>query len=61
MIDTRERPRQLNSGGKIMKTIQIEKIKTKENIRKDYGDLTELTASIVFCAHPNLKSPATLA
>lgn len=46
MIDTRERPRQLNSGGKIMKTIQIEKIKTKENIRKDYGDLTELTASI---------------
>ncbi len=29
-----------------MKTIQIEKIKTKENIRKDYGDLTELTASI---------------
>ena len=26
--------------------IQIDKIKIKENIRKDYGDLTELAASI---------------
>ncbi len=29
-----------------MKKINIEKIKIKDNIRKDYGDLTELTASI---------------
>ena len=29
-----------------MKKIQIEKIKVGENIRKDYGDLTELSASI---------------
>lgn len=29
-----------------MKKIQIEKITIKENIRKDYGDLTELAASI---------------
>lgn len=29
-----------------MKTIQIEKIKIGENIRADYGDLTELAASI---------------
>ncbi len=29
-----------------MKKISIEKIGIKENIRKDYGDLTELTASI---------------
>lgn len=29
-----------------MKKIQIEKIKITENVRKDYGDLTELAASI---------------
>ncbi len=29
-----------------MEKIQIEKIKVGENVRKDYGDLTELTASI---------------
>lgn len=29
-----------------METIQIEKIKVGDNIRKDHGDLTELTASI---------------
>jgi len=29
-----------------MKKIQIEKIEIKENIRKDYGDLTELAASV---------------
>ncbi len=29
-----------------METIQIEKIKIGENVRKDYGDLTELIASI---------------
>ena len=37
---------EVNQGGIQMKKIQIDKIVVKENIRKDYGDLTELAASI---------------
>jgi ParB/RepB/Spo0J family partition protein len=40
-----------------MKTIEIEKIKLKENVRTDYGELTELSASIK--AH-GLRNPVEL-
>ena len=36
-----------------MENIKIDEIKKKENIREDYGDLTELTESIRECGVRN--------